>query len=88
MRILDARKSKYYSAALEHLRTARDLYGKGGKGSQEPAWQSVVTRVREGHSRKRGFMSSFKEIVAGGAPAATESFEERVRKRWHDQTSG
>ncbi|MDD4890520.1 MAG: hypothetical protein PHU85_11385 [Phycisphaerae bacterium] len=85
MRILDAGKSKYYPAALEHLRAARDLYGKGG---QEPAWQSVVARVREDHSRKRGFMSSFEEIVAGDDRPAAESFEDRARRRWRDQTSG
>jgi len=85
MRILDAGKSKYYPAALEHLQMARDLYVKGG---QEPAWQSVVGRVREDHSRKRGFMSSFEQIVAGGGCTTAESFEERARKRWRNQTSG
>jgi len=85
MRILDAGKSRYYPAALEHLRMARKLYG---KGEQEPAWQSVVARVREHHSRKRGFMSSFEQIVAGGGCPTAESFEERARKRWRNQTSG
>jgi hypothetical protein len=84
-RILDAGKSKYYDAALDHLRIARDLYSKHG---QEPMWQSVVARVRENHRRKQGFIASFEEIVAGGSRPATQSFEARVRSRWRKQTSG
>ena len=63
MRILDAGKSKYYPHALEHLRAARDLYG---KHRQEQVWQAVVERARRDHSRKHSFVPSFEGIVAGG----------------------
>jgi hypothetical protein len=84
MRILVAGKSKCYDAALEHLRAARDLYGKHG---QDKTWQSVVTRVRQDHRRKQGFMASFEGIVAGGGPPAAESFKARAMSRWRRQTS-
>jgi len=84
MRILDAGKSKYYRYALEHLREARDLYGKHRK---EQAWQAVVERVHRDHSRKYSFVPSFEGIVAGGGPPAVESFEARARGRWRKQTS-
>jgi hypothetical protein len=85
MRILDAGKSKYYTEALEHLRAARDIYGKHG---QEQAWQSAVARVREDHRRKHGFMTSFEEVVSGGNRPAIESFQARARRAWRKQTLG
>jgi uncharacterized Zn finger protein len=85
MRVLDAGKSKYYAAALEHLRAARDLYCKHG---QELTWQGAVARVRESHSRKRGFMASFEDIVAGGNGPAIESFQARARSGWRKHTLG
>lgn len=85
MRIVDAGKSKYYDAALEHLRAARDLYNKHG---QDQAWQLIVERIRASHHRKQRFMAGFEEIVAGGDHPAVESFESRARARWRKQTSG
>ena len=85
MRILDAGKSKYYDAALEHLRAARDLYGKHG---QDKAWQLILARVRQDHRRKQGFMASFEEIVAGGSRPTIQSFEARAMSRWRKQASG
>jgi len=85
MRIVDAGKSKYYSAALEHLQSARELYH---KQDQEPAWQAVVTRLRTNHPRKSGFMASFEDIAAGNTPPAAESFATRARNMWRKQTSG
>ncbi len=84
MRIVDAGKSKYYDAALEHLLTARDLYGKLG---QDEAWQKIVARVRTDHRRKQGFMPRFEEIAAGGDPLAVESFTAKAKARWRKQTS-
>lgn len=85
MRIVDAGKSKYYDAAVEHLRSARDLYRQHG---QEQAWQAIVARVRKDHARKYGFMASFEKIVAGAGPTVVESFESRAQRRWRQQTSG
>ncbi len=84
MRILDAGKSKYYDAALEHLRIAKNLHGKHGQNKE---WQLVVTRIRANHHRKRGFLARFEEILAGGRPTA-ESFIAKARATWRRQTSG
>ena len=85
MRILKAGKSKYYAFALEHLRTVKRLYEKLGAAD---AWQMIVVEVRRDHSRKRGFLSGFEEIVAGGAGKRSESFAEQARRRWKEHTAG
>ena len=85
MRVIDAGKSKYYTAAIENLLAAKNLYHTHG---QEQAWQSVVARLRTNHSRKHFIMAALEDIIAGRTPRAVESFADRMRKRWHKQTSG
>lgn len=85
MRILKARKSKYYSFSLEHLRTAKRLYEKLADHAE---WQTIVDQICRDHARKRGFMADFEEIVAGGEPEPSESFAEQARRRWKEQTAG
>ena len=82
MRILKAGKSKYYSFALEHLRTTKRLYEKLGSGA---TWQSIVAEIRRNHSRKHGFLPDFERIVAGGTLQPSESFAEQARRRWKEQ---
>lgn len=84
MRILKAGKSKYYSFALEHLRTAKRLYDKLGEPEE---WQTLVDQIRCDHARKRGFMADFEAIVANRKVRPPESFAERSRRRWKQQTS-
>ena len=84
MRILRAGKSKYYSFALAHLRRARRLYAKLGNQAE---WHATVDEIRRDHARKRGFMTSFDALLSGKKPERTESFVERTRRRWREQTS-
>jgi uncharacterized Zn finger protein len=84
MRILKAGKSKYYNFALEHLRTAKRLYDNLG-GHKE--WQTIVDQIRRDHARKRGFVAAFEEIAADRKPKLPESFADRSRRRWKQQTA-
>jgi uncharacterized Zn finger protein len=84
MRILKAGKSKYYSFALEHLRTAKRLYDKLGEHGQ---WQTIVDEIRGDHARKRGFVAAFEEIAANSKVRPPESFADRSRRRWKQQTA-
>jgi hypothetical protein len=79
MRILKAKKSKYYDAALSNFDDARRCYERAELG---PKWESLVREVRAEHGRKIGFMSGFEEMVGGGAPSAKPTFLERAKARW------
>lgn len=83
LRILTSKKSKYYDHALRHFRISRDLYQKAGLDSE---WQAVVKTVREGHSKKYGFMPGFERIVAGES-AERPAFAKKAQDRWKKQTS-
>jgi hypothetical protein len=85
MRILKAGKSKYYSFALEHLRMAKRLHEKLGDSAE---WQSIVDKIRRDHTRKRGFIADFEEVVLGVVPERPEPFAEQARRRWREQTAG
>lgn len=76
VRILDAKKSKYYGAALRHLERARECYEAAGL---EAAWISLVEELRAAHRRKSGFMPGFERVVAR---VPEPSFIERTKKRW------
>jgi hypothetical protein len=85
MRVVNAKKSKYYDAALSNFERARRCYEKAGLVAD---WQRVVTNVRSEHHRKTGFMSGFEEIVAGSGPSEKPSFLERAKARWGSRQSG
>jgi hypothetical protein len=83
MRILNAKKSKYYDAALLNFREAKRCYSKAGLDAE---WEKVVNEVRSLHYRKAGFVQGFEELVAGSAPRVhTRSFLERAKARWNPQ---
>jgi len=82
VRILTAKKSKYYDAALSNFESAKECYERAGL---EPAWEAVVALVREVHHRKLGFMESFEKLAAGHGPSNEPSFLDRARKRWTPQ---
>ncbi len=65
MRIVNAKKSKYYGAALDNLGNAKRCYEKAG---MDDAWAALVAEVREHHHRKYGFMPGFERLVAGSGP--------------------
>jgi hypothetical protein len=79
MRIVNAKKSKYYAAALSNFERAMRSYEKAGLTAE---WKKTVSRVRAEHHRKTGFMSGFEDLVAGSGPSDRPSFLERAKARW------
>jgi uncharacterized Zn finger protein len=86
MRILNAKKSKYYDAALSHFEQAKRYYRTAGLDS---AWDALVDEIRRTHRRKSAFMPSFELLVQGKKPHAESSFlariQRRKRERWHNK---
>ncbi|MGH7898811.1 MAG: DUF6880 family protein, partial [Candidatus Binatia bacterium] len=78
LRILAAKKSKYYPAALAHLERAKRCLERAGAG---PEWQALAARIREEHPKKSGFMPEF-ERLAAGERNPERPFLERARRRW------
>ena len=79
MRIVNAGKSKYYDAALDSIEHAKNCYVKAGLNAE---WQAVVADVRARHSRKKGFMAGFEDIVSGAPKHIEPPFLERAKARW------
>ncbi len=79
MRILNAKKSKYYHEALDNFEDAKNCYALANLNQE---WLAVVAEVRRAHYRKAGFMSGFERLVAGQSPGRKLSFLDRARKRW------
>jgi len=84
MRIVKAKKSKYYGIALDHMLKAKKLYS---ENNCQEEWISLVKDVRRDHYRKYSFMGDFEKIVSGRYPEYLASFEERTRKIWKKQVS-
>ncbi len=85
MRIVDAKKSKYYDAALSNFERARDCYQRAGLAVE---WEETVRRVRAAHSRKTSFISGFESLAAGARRADQPSFLERAKVRWGERYRG
>jgi tetratricopeptide (TPR) repeat protein len=83
LRILNAVKSKYYDAALDHFEKARKLYCGAG---QTPNWEELAGTVRNAHSRKRGFLAAFEQI-ASGTSKQPPSFAAQAQEQWKRLTS-
>ena len=79
MRIVNAKKSAYYSAALRNFESAKRCFEDAGL---EAEWHKTVIRVRADHHRKRAFMPGFERLVAGTGPSDEPSFLERAKKKW------
>jgi len=79
MRILNAKKSKYYHEALANFENAKNCYTRAHVSQQ---WEEVVAEVRRAHYRKVGFMPGFERLVAGRGPGQRPSYLDRARKRW------
>ena len=79
MRIVDAGKSKYYTAAVENLERARRCYSRAGLAAE---WEKTVLQVRADHYRKTGFMAAFAPVAAGQEHREPPSFLERAKARW------
>lgn len=85
MRIVNAGKSKYYDAALDHIERAKKCYVKAGRNAD---WQVVVADVRNRHFRKKGFMSGFEDIVTGTSRHVEPPFLERAKTHWPRKLKG
>ena len=76
LRVLEAKKSKYYDAALGNLAKARKLLLKEG---QDQDWAALAGEIRAGHSRKTSFVSRLDRLSE-----REPTFLERARKRWRE----
>jgi hypothetical protein len=85
MRIVDAKKSKYYDAALSNFERARDCYQRAGLGVE---WEKTVRRVCDLHFRKTGFINGFRALAAGAKRTDRRSFLERAKARWGKRHGG
>jgi len=79
LRIVNAKKSKYYDAALSNFESAKRCFERAGLHAE---WQKTVSQVRADHHRKSGFMSGFERLVEGTGPSDEPSFMERAKARW------
>jgi len=71
MRIVNAKKSKYYHVAVEHFERGRRCYARAGLASE---WEQIVRHVRDVQHRKLGFMSEFRKSSRGFRPAPRTTF--------------
>lgn len=85
MRIVNAKKSKYYDAALSNFERARDCYQRAGLAV---AWEETVARVCAAHYRKTGFTNGFQALAAGAKQRNRSSFLERAKARWNERHPG
>jgi hypothetical protein len=79
MRIVNAKKSEYYEAALANFERAQHCFERAGLADQ---WQRIVKQMRLDHHRKVGFMTGFEEVVAGSGASRRPSFLQRAKARW------
>jgi hypothetical protein len=84
LRILEAKKSKHYEAALRNLERAREAMIEYGRAQE---WEALATEIRTNHKRKSGFIPAF-ESLAEGRWTREPSFSERARERWRKGTEG
>ena len=82
MRLVDAKKSKYYEAALSNFENAMRCFERAGLTDE---WAETVNDIRSRHHRKSGFMSGFERLLAGVGPSESPSFLERAKARWRDR---
>ena len=78
LRILNAKKSKYYDAALENLDSAWKCFDKAGLQKQ---WDTLVVAIKSEHRRKTSFMPGFEALLEHGSRPKLQSFLDRARKR-------
>jgi hypothetical protein len=82
MRIVDAKKSKYYDAALANFERARDCYQRAGLAAE---WEKTVRGVCAAHFRKSGFIGGFHKLAAGVKRRERPSFLVGAKQRWKER---
>ncbi len=85
MRIVDAKKSRCYDAALSNFERARDCYQRAGLSAE---WEKTVRQVCAAHYRKSGFISGFQALAADAKRSEQPSFLERAKARWGERHGG
>lgn len=78
-RIVKAKKSKYYNAAVSDFERAKHCFARAGL---EAEWHKTVRQARADHHRKSGFLPDFERLVAGHGPSDEPSFLDRAKARW------
>jgi hypothetical protein len=84
MRIVDAKKSRYYDAALRNFERARDCYTRAGLAAE---WEQTVRQVCAAHFRKSGFIGEFQRLAAGAKRGEQPSFLELAKQHWGKRTN-
>ncbi len=79
LRILNAKKSKNYGAALSNFEYARRCFERAGNEDER---SKTVRQVRADHHRKSSFMPGFERLIEGTGPSDEPSFLERAKARW------
>lgn len=79
LRILDADRSAYYAAAVDHLRDARRCYL---AADQAGVWAALVDYIRRAHGQKHPFMARFKAVIHGADSGPTPPFLDQARAEW------
>lgn len=79
LRIINAKKSKYYDAALSNFESAKRCFERAGLLGE---WEKTVSQVRVDHHRKSGFMDGFESLVEGVGPSDEPSFMEQAMARF------
>ncbi len=85
LRIVNAKKSKYYDAALSNFESAKRCFERAGLQGE---WQKTVNQVRADHHRKSGFMDGFERLVDGVGPSDEPSFMEQAKARFRGRHRG
>lgn len=75
LRILNARKNKYYDAALSNLERAKKCFQRAGLTD---SWTLLLTSLRKNHTRKIWFIRQLEKLEAG---LTEPTFLERARRR-------
>lgn len=84
LRILEAKKSRYYDSALRNLDRARKAMLKNGRAEE---WEALATEIRKNHRRKSAFIPGF-ESLTERRRTREHSFSERARERWRKGSKG
>jgi len=82
IRIVDAKKSKYYDAALSNFARARDCYQRAALAGE---WGKIVRHMSSLHFRKTGFIGGFQALAAGEKQIKKPSFLEQAKADWAER---
>lgn len=79
MRIVNAKKSKYYDTALANFERAMRCFEQAGAQAER---EETVARIRAEHRRKIRFIAGFEALIAGQGLRGQPSYLERAKARF------